>query len=231
MNLDCATPSVAQCTGMRKIKFFPGEYYHVYNRGNQKRNIFLDKSDYARFIFLLLFFQAPVPIDNISRQIKYFVQHSVFNIKNTTIDSIAEKREVELVSFTLMPNHFHTLLLEVKEGGISRYMQRVLDAYTKYFNAKYEVNGHLFQGPFQAVYVETNEQLLHLSAYIHRNVHELSKWKGKELQYPWSSYQDYVVKNRWEKLLRTQRVLEQFSSANEYKKHVEESGIKDENNI
>ena len=82
-------------------------------------------------------------------------------------------RYVELVSFAFIPNHFHLIVHEKKENGISQYMQRILNAYTKYFNAKYKKTGHLFQGPFKAVHTESNEQLLHLSAYIHRNPERL----------------------------------------------------------
>ena len=151
----------------------------------------------------------------------------MFNIKNEIIQKILQTRSVELVSFALMPNHFHLLLREQSENGISRYMQRVLDAYTKYFNTKYNKSGHLFQGPFQAVYVATNEQLLHLSAYIHRNPTELSAWTAKEYLYPWSSFQDYCGKNRWPQLLRTDRILEQFSNSDEYKNFVDTSAIKE----
>lgn len=208
---------------MRKLKFFPGEFYHIYNRGVNKQRIFVHHTDYWRFLISLLLFQAPVYVPKLSRT----VQHSVLDISDKLKKEVIAKREVELVQFTLMPNHFHTLLYEYKEGGISRYMQRVLNSYTKYFNRKYERNGHLFQGPFQAVYMETNEQLLYLSAYIHRNPHELVNWRDKEHLYPWSSYQDYLGDNRWSDLLVAHRILQQFSSASEYRKHVSESGAKE----
>jgi putative transposase len=125
-----------------------------------------------------------------------------------------------------MPNHFHLILREVEEGGIARYMQRVLNGYTKYYNAKYETSGHLFQGPYKAVHVADNDQLLYLSAYIHRNPRELHDWKNREHQYRWSSYQDYVAENRWEGLLSTSLVVEQFDSKEAYRKFVETSSAK-----
>lgn len=212
---------------MRKLKFTAGEYYHIYNRGNDKKQIFFTKADYARFLFLILYFQAPIPIRNISRQITHFMRHSAFDNDLIAIKEILRERNVEVVSFTLMPNHFHCLVRALSDEGVSQYMQRVLDAYTKYFNTKNEKNGHVFQGPFQAVPVETNEQLLYVSAYIHRNQRELPKWKNKEYLYLWSSYQDYVHKNRWGELLKTSRILEQFSSPDEYQKLVETSGAKE----
>ncbi len=213
---------------MRKTKFAPNENYHIYNRGNDKRPIFLDNSDYIRFLFLIIFFQSPsVPFYNISHHVAHYVKHRVFNIDLQIRIRIVKERAVELISFTLMPNHFHILLLEKDKGGISRYMQRILDAYTKYWNTKHQKSGHLFQGPFGAKYIETNEQLLYTSAYIHRNQHELSKWHGKEALFPWSSYYDYVEKNRWGKLLSTERLLEQFPTTTAYREFVDTSTAKD----
>lgn len=213
---------------MRKIKPAINEYYHILNRGNNKQNIFLDQRDWIRFLFLVLYFQSPTTIffNNISRPISHFVEHSVFNIGGTKLNALIKNRYVELVNFTLMPNHFHLLVKEIKENGISNYMQRVLNAYTKYFNTKYEKTGHLFQGPFKIVHIKTNEQLLHLSAYIHRNPREIKQWFKKEDKYPWSSYQDYINKNRWDNLLRPNIILNQFSNLEEYKKFVETSPAK-----
>lgn len=133
---------------------------------------------------------------------------------------------VELNIFTTMPNHFHLLVQEKTEGGISSYLQRLQNGYAKYFNAKYKKQGHLFQGAFRATPVETDEQLLYLSAYIHRNPRDLAEWKNKEIKYPWSSYQDLVEKNRWGELLKLSIILDQFSEAKDYYKFVETSTAK-----
>ncbi len=133
---------------------------------------------------------------------------------------------IELVSFILMPNHFHLLVHERQEKGISQYMQRILNSYTKYFNTKYDKSGHLFQGPFRIVHIKNNEQLLHLSAYIHRNAREIKKWKNKEEKYFWSSYQDYIEKNRWGEFLKPSIILDQFATPKEYKNFVDTSGTK-----
>ena len=212
---------------MRKTQFAPGEYYHIYNRGNNKQNIFIDERDYSRLLFLILFLQAPFPIYNISRSVSHFIRYKIFNITEKLIARLLKERMVELVNFTFMPNHFHLLISENIEGGISQYMQRIQDAFTKYFNAKYSKVGHLFQGPFQAVHISTNEQLLHLSAYIHRNQRELKQWKNKEHNYLWSSYYDYVKENRWGDLLKTDIILEQFSNPEDFQNFVKTSGVKD----
>lgn len=208
---------------MRNIKIAPGEYYHIFNRGVNKQLIFHETTDWARFLFLILHFQSPVIFQNIGRPTKEFVKHSVFNINS---DEIIKKRYVELTAFCLMPNHFHLIVKEVKEGGISQYMQRVLNSYTKYFNTKYKKSGHLFQGPYKAVHVENNEQLLYLSAYIHRNPREFTNWSGKEDKYQWSSYQDLVKQNRFEKLINSDIITDQFKNKNDYNNFVKTSGAK-----
>lgn len=212
---------------MRKIRIAPGEHYHIFNRGNNKQPIFLDDRDRIRFLFLLLHLQAPIYFTNHNRRVNYFVKHSVFNILQEKLEEINKHRYVELKSFALMPNHFHLIVFESKDGGIAQYMQRVLNAYTKYFNAKYQKIGHLFQGPFKAVHVEDNRQLLYLSAYIHRNPREILAWKNKEHVFSWSSYSDYINTNRWDKLLKIDIVRSQFSSRKEYKRFVQTSSVKE----
>ncbi|MDO8551999.1 MAG: transposase [bacterium] len=211
---------------MRNIEISIDECYHVYNRGAHKQITFHDTADYIRFLFLILFFQSPLVFDQISRAVHYFVKHRVFDIDAEDVSEVVQERYVELISFCLMPNHFHLILREVQENGIARYMQRVLNGYTKYYNAKYEVSGHLFQGPYKAVHVEDNDQLLYLSAYIHRNPIELPNLKGTEREYEWSSYQDYIGENRWGELLSTKLILEQFKTRGEYEEFVRTSPAK-----
>ncbi len=204
----------------------PGEYFHIFNRGNDKQNILKDARDYIRFLFLILYFQSPLLIYNLGRQVTYFVRHRMFNMQDEE-GEILKSRYVELVAFCLMPNHFHLLVKQHTESGISKYMQKVQNAYTKYFNTKYKRTGHLFQGPYKIVHVATNNQLLYLSCYIHRNPRELLNWKDKEDKYPWSSLQDYTSGNRWGFLLEESVVIEQFSGAEEYAKFVGTSTAKE----
>src|SRR3989338_1651692 len=215
---------------MRKLQFELGGYYHICNRSNGKQKIFFEPTDYARFLFSILFCQATVPFFNARRQTSYFVRHSVFNIPKTIIEEILARRKVELNSFAIMPNHFHLLVQEKQAGGVSAYLQRIQNSYAKYFNTKHEQTGHLFQGPFRAVSVKTDEQLMYLSAYIHRNPRGIREWKDRELKYPWSSYQDCAQQNRWGKLLRPGIFLDQFSEPESYKNFVETSTEKLKNN-
>lgn len=133
-----------------------------------------------------------------------------FDVRERDFLNVLEGRMVELVAFCLMGNHYHLLVRELAEGGIARYMQRVGDAYSKYFNAKYQMPGHVFAGRYKAVHVQDNRQLMYLSAYIHRNPRELKGWKDMEDQYPWSSLTDYVNENRWGGLLAQEIILDQF---------------------
>ncbi|MEK9134715.1 MAG: transposase [Patescibacteria group bacterium] len=213
---------------MRKIKFAQNSYYHICNRSNNGESIFIDSKDYVRFLFSTLFCQATIPFYNIGRQSSYFIKYSTFNVPREIIQKIVETKKIELNSFAIMPNHFHLLVQEKTNNcdGISYYLQRLQTSYAKYFNAKYKKEGHLFQGAFRAIPVETDEQLLYLSAYIHRNPRELKQWESKEINYPWSSYQDVAKNNRWGELLKPNIILNQFSKTNTYYKFVETSTAK-----
>lgn len=212
---------------MRSIKIATGEFYHIYNRGNLKQNIFTEERDWARFLFLILHFQSPMVFYNIGRPVFSFVRHRVFNIADDLRQKIIKNRTVELTCFCLMPNHFHLIVREVKNGGISNYMQRIQNSYTKYCNAKYQKSGHLLQGPFKIVRVADNNQLLYLSAYIHRNPKELDRRNPNYYyNYPWSSLQDCTNKNRWGELLKSDIILDQFSEKERYEDFINTSTSK-----
>lgn len=212
---------------MRIVPIAPNEYYHILNRGNNKQPIFLDTRDWSRFLFLIIYMQSPIIFQNLSRHISYYIKNGNFNITDSDIEEIKRTRNVELINFALMPNHFHLTVYELKSGGIANYMQRILCAYTKYFNTKHEMSGHLFQGPYKAVHIENNEQLLYLSSYIHKNPQEIFEWKSNIHTYPWSSYQDYIGKNRWGKLLQQNILLDQFKDKREYEHFIKSSPAKE----
>lgn len=209
-----------------------GEIYHVYNRGTRKEKIFHDDRDRTRFLFLITHFQSPVLFFNMNHDISIFRKrlnngHPMSIKSGNLVAKIIDNRIVDLLAFTLMPNHFHLLIKEARGNGISTYMQRILNAYTKYYNTKYETSGHLFQGPYKIVHVKDNDQLLYTSAYIHRNCRELKIWSKKESLYPWSSFRDYVKENRWGALINSRVILEQFEGGEEYKSWVDSSAAKD----
>lgn len=209
---------------MGRTRLGEGEHYHIYNRGVEKRLIFSDDKDRWRFLTLLIAFQGNVVFNQMSRLVR-LDEHRRFDIK--FFKETLKQKNVELVCFCLIPNHFHFILKEIQEGGISKFMQRLADAYTKYFNLRHGRTGHLFGGRFQSVRIDRNEYLNYLSAYIHLNPKKLVRWKGREVGYPWSSFQDFVGENRWGKFLNNSIILEQFKNGKEYGDFVEDAPIKE----
>ena len=213
--------------------FAADEYYHIFNRGNHKEKIFHTKADYIRFLFLILYLQSPHSLDQMSRLVKIFStikldrQSPTSKILEKLEQKVINNRFVELVGFALMPNHFHLFVRAITDDGVSKYMQKILTAFTKYSNTKNETVGHVFQGPFGCKRIEDNDQLLYLSTYIHRNPKEIPGWEERELEYPWSSFQDYITKNRFENLLKPEIILDQFTNTKEYRKFVDDSIAKD----
>jgi len=201
------------------------EYYHLYNRGNDKQILFKRKEDWARFLFLLIYGQSALPIHNTKRHVKNFIKKGTFDLTDKATEKIFKNREVELIAFSIMPNHFHILAMEITENGISKYMQRVQIAYAMYFNKRNERSGHVFQGSFGSTHIEDNEQLLYVSAYIHLNPIEVPQCKDVK-KFEWSSYQDYLVHNRWGELLKPSIILDQYKTVFEYEKDVSNSDAK-----
>lgn len=205
-------------------------YFHVYGRGNQKQKIFYNKGDYARFLFLLTHLQSPVTFPHIGRFTTDFVKHRVFDMFDKKAfekcEPTLKNRYVELMAFCLMPNHYHLLVRSTVDDGLSLYMQRTLNGITKYLNTKYDLVGHIFQGPYKARVLTSENDIDYVSAYIHRNAVELSAYRTKPEQYPFSSLQDYAFENRWGSLLDVDFILDRFNSPNEYLEFVNTSGAK-----
>ena len=209
---------------MRNIKIAHGEYYHIFNRGMSKQTIFHDNTDRARFLFLILYFQSPVILQNISRSVKEFVKHSVFNIDK---QEIIKDKFVELTSFCLMPNHFHLLLRQKKENSISKFMQKLGTGYTMYFNQKYERVGSLFQGRFKAILVDRQAHFIHLPFYIHLNPLEIYRGSTSLIStmnflenYRWSSFPDYIGKKNFPSVTSREFLSEFFKGSENYKKEI-----------
>lgn len=212
---------------MRELPILSDNYYHVYNRGSLKQVLFYDEADYARFLFLLMYLQSPVVLTQTNRYIRNYLDKRTFEVKENDLNEIIKDRYVEVINFCIMPNHFHLTVKALADDGLSKYMHRVGNAYAKYFNKKYDKSGHVFQGNYKLKFIASDNQLAYLSAYIHRNPHELKKWKGDCYFYPWSSYQDYRL-NRWGSLLTSSEIVNSFGSYEEYQNYVEASGAKEE---
>lgn len=216
------------CMSLRPVEFAPEEHYHICVRGNNKQDIFRNDTDRARLLFLIMHLQSPELVPKVGRIFGEYRKTGGWDVGVDLLEKIIASRYVVLEAFSFMTNHVHLALCEKEEQGTTRYMQRVLTAYAKYFNTKYGTVGHVFQGPFQSVHVEDNDQLLYLSTYIHRNPRELPGIAGKEHEYEWSSYRDYLGKNRFGGLLDPSLVIEQFENPSEYREFVDSSIAKDE---
>ena len=200
---------------MRKIQFTNGEYYHIFNRGVEKRDIFSNQRDLNRFFQSINEFNVISPIGSIYTQ--------SFR-KNNPLRSLASKKDklVEFICYCLCPNHYHFILKQVADRGIEKFMHRLGSGYTNYFNKKYQRNGSLFQGTFKANYIDSDDYLLHLSAYVNLNykVHQLAINNLFN-----SSWEDYVQPEKKNKFCSTDIILNQFTSISEYKNFTENSII------
>lgn len=167
----------------RIFPFVNGHYYHIYNRGVEKKTIFEKKWDYSRLIKTIKYYQLLGPKPKLSR----FLISSIFKPD-------VNKKIVDIICYCLMPNHFHFLVKQLKDGGVTEFISKLSNSYTKYYNTKHKRVGPLLQGEFKAVLIESDAQLIHVSRYIHLN--PISSFLVKDLnQYPWSSYGEYIRGN------------------------------------
>jgi len=212
----------------RKVQLVTNEFYHVLNRGIDGRNIFTTNEDYQRFLECLEEFNTPNPvtirdfrISRISRR------NSSVNYRRISSGN-SGNRLVDIICFCLMPNHFHLLLKQLVENGITTFMRKLGTGYANYFNTKYERRGRLFQGAFEAVMITKENHFFHISRYIHLNVLDLyepswhegkvTNWeRAKQIleQYPWSSYPAFVGKKVFN-FLNPLPIKEMFKDAKEY---------------
>jgi putative transposase len=174
----------------RTVPFISEAYYHIFNRGVEKRPIFIDKKSYTRFLETLTFYQylkQPLSLSN------YF-RLSLQVRKSMQITSQHSAKHVSICCYALMPNHFHILAQQTSIGNISMYLRNISDSYTRYFNSRNQRVGSLFQGQFKAVRIESDEQLIHVARYIHLNPYTAGLInKLEELRtYPWTSLPLYL---------------------------------------
>jgi len=181
------------------------ELYHLLNRGVEKRNVFVEEADYVRFVHDMYIFNNLAPVDP---------NHRFKKIKNHRKRNLL----VDIHAFCLMPNHYHMLVSEKNDNGISNFMRKLNMGYAKYFNEKYSRTGVLWQGIFRKIQVKRDAHFLYIPYYIHLNPLDLTvpKWRdgavqnpGKAidllLRYRWSSFMDYYGIENFPSL--TNRVL------------------------
>ena len=195
---------------MRKTPLLTNEIYHIYNRGVDKRQVFQDRADLDRFFTSICEFNTLEPIGSLYQ--KSFTKNQL---------SGPTTKLVEIIAYCLNPNHFHIILQQVKDGGISEFMKRLAGGYSRYFNEKNKRNGALFQGKFKSVHVNSDNYLKHLSAYVNLNF-KIGKLSGPTTKLYRSSWDEYLSDSR-EAICKKEIVLEQFKDTEDYKNFCEES--------
>lgn len=183
---------------IRKVKLVSGENYHIYNRGNSKQKIFLDREDYLRLVGLLYACnqKGDLKVNNLNKG-------------QTLFDIEREEPLVNIGAYCLMPNHFHLLITQSEDSNISSFMQKLSTSYSMYFNKKYERTGSLFEGKFKAQHINKDRYLKYMFSYIHLNPIKLIQKDWKEIgirnkkevieylnNYSYSSFLDYTGTQR-----------------------------------
>lgn len=199
----------------RDIPLVTGEFYHVYNRGTAKLPTFINDSDYKQAQLTATYYQFKELPVKLSR-----FKALDSNKRSEILESIRHTGKiVDIISYVFMPNHFHFLLRQAAQDGVSKFVGQFSNSYTRYFNTKHSRPGSLFQGTFKAVHIETENQLLHVSRYIHLNPFVSAVIKKEELPYYyWSSYPDYL--RGQSDLVDVTSVMSRFKSPMEYQSFV-----------
>lgn len=240
--MGAATVAKMRQISMRKVQFVNDEYYHIYNRGVDKRDIFLCDDDFWRcYVSMFLFNDENF---RILRGLGNSPHLSCGYCRSLGAES-AEKKNitprlfVDILSFCLMPNHYHLFVKQLIDNGISLFMQRLNQGFTNYFNCKYDRTGRLFEGPFKAVHINHEGQFLHLPRYIHLNAVDLVEpnWREKGVRdwkevlnfmesYKWSSHGVYLGKPQPIKVVNPSFLREVFKTPENYLGFVKSWAVK-----
>lgn len=185
-----------------------GETYHIYNRSLQQTPIFKNAHDCSRFIDIVKYYLQETPP----------VKFSQYKNNRDKFKLDFNKPIVKIISFVLMPTHFHFELRQEKDHGILKFIQKTCNSFSHFYNLKHRNKGPLFESTFRAVRIESNEQLLHLSRYIHLNPVTSFLVKNPE-DYEFSSYGDFLGNKKFS-FLDPSLVLKQFKNFSKYQQFV-----------
>ena len=212
------------------------EIYHILNRGVDKRKIFLDKQDYFRFIHDLFEFNDQKLVNTTFR---VFQREAGNVLKGRTFNPSESRRKtrkllIDIHAFCLMSNHYHLLLSERIENGISRFMQKLGAGYVRYFNQKHKRKGTLFENTYKSIFVSKEPHFYHLPYYIHLNPLDIEfpEWREGKLRnyqkameflnnYRWSSHSDYLGTKNFPSITNRDFLLDVFGGENKYKQSIE----------
>lgn len=201
-----------------------GGYYHIYNRGVEKRNIFLDEGDYKNFLGILKMYLVEPNLQGLTLQVDGGLKSMPPSKR-----PINYATEISLICYCLMPNHFHLMVRQNSDRSIAHFLQTIMTKYVVYFNKKYKRQGGLFQGRYKAVRITSEDQFIYITKYIHRNPIDLMPARSDLAglaEYKYSSYGNYLrlFKQSW---VKTEDILSYFSKTNPrstYQAFVEETG-------
>lgn len=202
---------------MRKFQFQTGEYYHIYNRGVEGREIFSDQKDYLRFLRSMREFNNSEAAGGMYAN---YLKNKAIERQRGLTSNLNFKLEVkplplvEFIGYCLNQNHFHFIVSSSMENGVVKFMQKLGTAYTMFFNQKHSRSGSLFQGTYKAVHVNDYGYLLKLLVYVNCN-HEIHNL-GKAENWPWASYLDSVGLRRGN-LCNMNVVREEFGELKNFK--------------
>lgn len=202
----------------RKSPIVTNEIYHVFNRSVARQPIFFNQNDYQRALELVNFYRFDHPPLRFSHYKRLPPDQ-----KETFFGSLLKNNRqiIEILAFCIMPNHVHFLLKQKVENGIPTFMRNFQNSYAKYFNTKADRSGSLLQSMFKAVRIETDEQLIHVSRYVHLNPVTAYIIEIDQLEhYAWSSFKDYILMNRSNSFVSIDFILSFFPLRDEFKKFV-----------
>ena len=208
---------------MRKAPLVNDNYYHIYNRGVDKRNIFGDDRDYERFILSMILMndeQEGLMI----RWRNYAASHKNASIDEFLRSNLSERKKlVEIIAYCCNPNHFHFVFKQLRDKGIEKFIQRISTGYTMYFNKRYHRSGVLFQGKFKSSHLKSEGSLLRMAVYVSCNseIHKIREAKN----YPWCSFPHHIGKTS-NTFVNDKEFKEEFKNTKDLEEYAKEN-IKD----
>jgi REP element-mobilizing transposase RayT len=212
---------------MRKFDFVNGEFYHIFNRGVDKRRIFQDEIDFKNFLECLHLFNDALFVrpTRLSRK--------VMNLSMSERYDHEREHFVDIYAYSLIPNHFHLLFRQLRTDGISRLMHKLEKTISNTFNRRNGRTGTLFEGNFKAVHVTNESHLIYLPTYIHLNVLDVGgfSWRdgivenweeavGFMERYPWSSHGAYMGQKQYLPIVREEIVQSLYTDIDDYLSHI-----------
>lgn len=210
---------------MKRIKPVTGEIYHIFNRGVEKRKIFLQDADRLRFVHDLWLFNNESAVFNAGRHLN----QSPIEVRLQS----KRKEMVKIMAFVLMDNHYHLMVKQVAENGITEFMRKLGTGYSNYFNLKYQRVGPLFQGKYKSIIIKSDSHFLFLPYYIHLNPLDniIPEWRSQKIKnlkkameflesYRWSSHLDYLGKKNFPDVINNSLLKAFFESPTWYKREL-----------